>query len=188
MSANVLFKPHFFSSVIWTEQTVRTQMEKYLVVCQHSPDWYTRAEEKWSMRMRQAATDKRITPLLSTPGAVTPEHRNTVKKKGQDLDFFSPSSWQTHNVGVTTWHTIPVCTEADMILARAWKQHPKVWPCSPDQPPFNLPPETADGWTWYVAQNLRLSVVSTTREFAPGITQLQCYCVYALYTVLFYLF
>lgn len=33
--------------------------------------------------MREAAKDKRITPLLSTPGAVTPEQRNTAKKGRQ---------------------------------------------------------------------------------------------------------
>lgn len=41
------------------------------------------------MRVREAATDKRITPLLSTPGDVTPEQGKTAKK-GKTLIFLPP--------------------------------------------------------------------------------------------------
>lgn len=100
-----------FTGVIWTgPQTVhKTQMGKHSAQCQLSMEWYTGAEEKWSVRVREAATDKRITPLLSTPGAVTPEQRNTVQK-GRTLIFFSPTcSHGLSEAEFALWHTIPLC-------------------------------------------------------------------------------
>ena len=41
---------------------------------------------------RKAATDKRITPLLSTPGAVTPEQGTRLKRAGPWY-FSSPLAW-----------------------------------------------------------------------------------------------
>lgn len=87
----------------------KLKWEKHSVLCQLSMEWYTRAEEKWSVRVREAATDKRITPLLSTPGAVTPEQRNTVKK-GKTLIFFLDMLTSFERGRGATWHTIPLCT------------------------------------------------------------------------------
>lgn len=45
---------------------------------EHCTEWYTRAEEKWSARVKEAVIDKRITPLLSTQGGCYPraEHHD----------------------------------------------------------------------------------------------------------------
>lgn len=138
-----------FTGVIWTgPQTVhKTQMGKHSAQCQLSMEWYTGAEEKWSVRVREAATDKRITPLLSTPGAVTPEQRNTVQK-GRTLIFFRRHAhmvWARQSLLCDILSRSAQCK--DMFLAQAQTQHPEVWPC----PPANLPPDTPDGWTWYLA-------------------------------------
>ena len=94
------------------------------------------SRRKWSVRVREAATDKRITPLLSTPGALTPEQRNMVKK-GKTLIFFLPVT-RSHLFWVRQElpHDILSCSAQgkDIFLARARMQHPKVWPCSSVQP------------------------------------------------------
>lgn len=110
--------------------------------------------------MREAATDKRITPLLSTPGAVTLEQRNTAKK-GKTL-IFPP--WYARAVGAgercymtSSARGKDVCSTPSL--------NPEMWPCGPVEPSCDLLPETADGWTWLLAWSLRLSMVSTKRDF-----------------------
>lgn len=67
------------------------------VPAQGRNDTLERLEKKISVRVREAATDKRITPLLSTPGDVTPEQRNAVEK-GKTLISLAP---------ILIWWTTP---------------------------------------------------------------------------------
>lgn len=97
-----------FTSLTWTEPNHVPNSHGKISTLGLSLEWYTRAEEKWSVRVREAATDKRITPLLSTPGAVILKQRNTVKK-GKTLIFFSVMFISCERSKVTTWHTILLC-------------------------------------------------------------------------------
>lgn len=115
--------------------------------------------------LREAATYKKITPLLSTPGAVT-QSRGTWLKRARPWFFFPLT--QSHNLSqADSLHDILYHSAQgkDMFLAQAQMQHPEVWPCSPAQSSSNLPPETPDGWTWYLVWNLRLSMVSQLGSF-----------------------
>lgn len=129
---------------------LKTQLGKHSAVCQLSNKWYTRAEEKLSVRVRQ---QQQIRGLLHyyLPRGLLPQSSGTWLK-GQDLDFyFFPNmlTWYTV-LGwslVTAWHNIPHNTVQRHQFSSIKKQHPDVWPSSPIQPSFNFPLEAPVGRT-----------------------------------------
>lgn len=89
-----------FTAVIWT---AHENSDGKNIQARASPGkkCYTgAAEKKLSVRVREAATDKRITPLLSTPGDVTPEQGNAVKK-GKTLISLAPSWYGGQRLGLS---------------------------------------------------------------------------------------
>lgn len=83
---------------------------------------------------RKAATDKRITPLLSTPGAVTPEQGTRLKRAGPWYFFFSPHMVYVALVWVRQAHYITIShsiQSTKMFSAQSQMQHSDVWPSYP---------------------------------------------------------
>ena len=82
------------------------------------------------------------------PRGPLPQSRGTLFKRAGPWFFFPRHAhmvWARQSLLHDTLSRSAQCK--DMFLAQAQMQHPEVWPC----PPSNLPPETPDAWTWYLA-------------------------------------